>query len=108
MRVSRVHARRLPDQLLTSPARGCRCTRIKDERPHHGHPVVSVSLGLPATFQFGGLKRSDRPPTRMALSTRRRRGVGGAARLSVTACWQLKDGEHPRDRAAAALNLTLR
>src|SRR5260370_37359037 len=32
----------------------------KDERDY-AHPVVSVSLGLPATFQFGGLKRNDRP-----------------------------------------------
>ena len=33
----------------------------RDER-HLGAPIVSVSLGLPATFLFGGLKRSD--PTR--------------------------------------------
>ena len=33
----------------------------RDER-QLGAPIVSVSLGLPATFLFGGLKRSD--PTR--------------------------------------------
>jgi alkylated DNA repair protein (DNA oxidative demethylase) len=32
----------------------------KDERDFT-QPIVSISLGLPATFLFGGLKRSDRP-----------------------------------------------
>jgi len=31
----------------------------RDERDHV-HPIVSVSLGLPATFLFGGLARSDK------------------------------------------------
>ena len=31
----------------------------KDEHDF-GAPIVSVSLGLPAVFQFGGLQRSDR------------------------------------------------
>lgn len=31
----------------------------KDERDF-SQPIVSVSLGLPATFQFGGAKRSDK------------------------------------------------
>lgn len=32
----------------------------KDERDFT-RPIVSISLGLPATFLFGGLERSDRP-----------------------------------------------
>jgi alkylated DNA repair protein (DNA oxidative demethylase) len=32
----------------------------RDERDM-GAPIVSVSLGLPATFLFGGLRRSDKP-----------------------------------------------
>jgi len=56
----------------------------KDERDY-SHPVVSVSLGLPATFQFGGLKRNDRPPRcrcSMAMSW-----CGAAPRASsITAC----------------------
>ena len=32
----------------------------KDERDFT-QPIVSISLGLPATFLFGGLKRSDKP-----------------------------------------------
>jgi alkylated DNA repair protein (DNA oxidative demethylase) len=31
----------------------------KDERDF-SQPIVSVSLGIPAIFQFGGLKRSDK------------------------------------------------
>ncbi|BEP59977.1 DNA oxidative demethylase AlkB [Variovorax sp. V213] len=31
----------------------------KDERDYHA-PIVSVSLGMPATFLFGGLARSDK------------------------------------------------
>jgi alkylated DNA repair protein (DNA oxidative demethylase) len=65
----------------------------KDERDY-GHPVVSVSLGLPATFQFGGLKRTDRP-----LKVPLRHGDvvvwGGAARLVYHGVLALKDGEHP-------------
>jgi DNA oxidative demethylase len=37
----------------------------KNERDF-ANPIVSVSLGLPATFQFGGLKRND-PVKRFAL-----------------------------------------
>ncbi|MFZ5782764.1 MAG: DNA oxidative demethylase AlkB [Pseudomonadota bacterium] len=65
----------------------------KDERDY-GHPVVSVSLGLPATFQFGGLQRSDRP-----LKVMLRHGDvvvwGGPSRLVHHGVLALKDGEHP-------------
>src|SRR3546814_7948569 len=37
----------------------------KDEADFR-HPIVSVSLGLPATFQFGGSRRSD-PPAKVKL-----------------------------------------
>ncbi len=48
-------------------------------------PIVSVSLGLPATFLFGGARRKD-PVRRLAL----RHGdvvVSGPSRLFTTACW---------------------
>lgn len=32
----------------------------KDERDFTA-PIVSVSLGIPATFLFGGMRRSDKP-----------------------------------------------
>jgi alkylated DNA repair protein (DNA oxidative demethylase) len=65
----------------------------KDERDY-GHPVVSVSLGLPATFQFGGLKRTDRP---LKVSLHHGDVVvwGGASRLVYHGVLALKDGEHP-------------
>ena len=48
----------------------------KDERDF-GAPIVSVSLGLPAIFLFGGLKRCDKPQ-RYRLAAWRCRGVGRA------------------------------
>ncbi|WP_421997161.1 DNA oxidative demethylase AlkB [Reyranella sp.] len=65
----------------------------KDER-NYAHPVVSVSLGLPATFQFGGLKRSDRP-TKVPLQHGDVVVWGGPSRLAFHGVAALKDGEHP-------------
>jgi alkylated DNA repair protein (DNA oxidative demethylase) len=77
----------------------------KDERDH-GQPVVSVSLGLPATFQFGGLKRNDRP-----LKVPLRHGDvvvwGGPARLVYHGVLALKEGEHPA-LGRRRFNLTFR
>src|ERR1700739_2772343 len=40
---------------------GARLTRHQDRNERDFvHPVVSVSLGLPAVFQLGGLRRADR------------------------------------------------
>src|ERR1700691_5857920 len=39
---------------------GSRLTLHQDKNERDfGHPIVSVSLGLPAIFQFGGVKRGD-------------------------------------------------
>lgn len=65
----------------------------KDERDY-GHPVVSVSLGLPAAFQFGGLKRTDRP-LKIPLQHGDVVVWGGPARLVYHGVLALKDGEHP-------------
>src|SRR4029077_13514820 len=46
----------------------------KDEQDF-GAPIVSVSLGIPATFLFGGLKRSEKPP-RYRLGQGRRVRMG--------------------------------
>jgi alkylated DNA repair protein (DNA oxidative demethylase) len=77
----------------------------RDERDF-AHPIVSVSLGLPATFRFGGPKRRD--PVR-PLPVRHGDVVvwGNESRLAFHGVAQLKDGEHPllgRHR----LNLTFR
>ena len=70
------------------------------------HPVVSVSLGLPAIFQFGGQQRSDRP-RRVALGHGDVVVWGGPSRLAYHGVLALADGDHPivgRRR----FNLTLR
>ena len=77
----------------------------KDEQDYR-HPVVSVSLGLPATFQLGGLKRSDRP-IKMPLQHGDIVVWGGAARLVFHGVLALKDGEHPLT-GRRRFNLTFR
>ncbi|WP_029586492.1 DNA oxidative demethylase AlkB [Bradyrhizobium sp. URHD0069] len=56
-------------------------------------PIVSVSLGLPAIFLFGGLKRSDRP-RRFRLEHGDIAVWGGPARLVFHGVAPLADGEH--------------
>jgi alkylated DNA repair protein (DNA oxidative demethylase) len=69
-------------------------------------PIVSVSLGLPAMFLFGGLKRSDKP-RRFRLQHGDVIVWGGPARLAFHGVAPLADGEHSllgRQR----INLTFR
>ena len=69
-------------------------------------PIVSVSLGLPAIFLFGGLKRSDKP-RRFRLDHGDIVVWGGPSRLFFHGIAPLADGEHPimgRQR----INLTFR
>jgi DNA oxidative demethylase len=77
----------------------------KDEQ-NYAHPVVSVSLGLPATFQFGGLKRSDRP-IKVPLQHGDVVVWGGPSRLVYHGVLALKDGEHPL-AGRRRFNLTFR
>jgi alkylated DNA repair protein (DNA oxidative demethylase) len=72
----------------------------------YAHPIVSVSLGLPATFQFGGPKRSD-PLRRVALEHGDVVVWGGPARLFHHGVLTLKSGEHPMT-GRRRFNLTLR
>jgi alkylated DNA repair protein (DNA oxidative demethylase) len=77
----------------------------KDE-DDFGAPIVSVSLGLPAIFLFGGLKRSDKP-RRYRLQHGDTVVWGGPARLVYHGVAPLADGEHAllgRQR----INLTFR
>lgn len=71
-----------------------------------GSPIVSVSLGLPATFLFGGLKRSD-PPRRVPLRHGDVAVWGGPSRLAYHGVMPLPDGEHPT-LGRQRLNLTFR
>jgi alkylated DNA repair protein (DNA oxidative demethylase) len=69
-------------------------------------PVVSVSLGLPARFQFGGRHRND-ATQRILLRHGDVVVWGGPSRLAYHGVLALRDGEHPvvgRRR----FNLTLR
>jgi DNA oxidative demethylase len=71
-----------------------------------GAPIVSLSLGLPATFMFGGLKRTDRAK-RMPLFHGDVAVWGGASRLAFHGVAKLKDGEHSI-LGRRRLNVTLR
>lgn len=57
------------------------------------HPIVSVSLGLPAIFLFGGLKRGD-PVMRYALRHGDVVVWGGPSRLRYHGVAELKESAH--------------
>ena len=69
-------------------------------------PIVSVSLGLTATFQFGGLQRSDKVQ-RIPLYHGDVFVWGGPSRLVYHGILPLKDGEH-KNCGRRRYNLTLR
>jgi alkylated DNA repair protein (DNA oxidative demethylase) len=77
----------------------------KDEEDF-GAPIVSVSLGLPAIFLFGGIERRDKP-ARYRLQHGDVVVWGGPSRLFFHGVAPLTDGEHAllgRQR----MNLTFR
>jgi len=67
--------------------------RDKDERDFT-QPIVSVSLGLSATFLFGGLERGERT-VRIPLVHGDVVVWGGPARLRYHGVAPLGDGVHP-------------
>jgi DNA oxidative demethylase len=69
-------------------------------------PIVSVSLGLPAIFMFGGSKRSDKP-RRFRLEHGDVAVWGGPSRLFFHGVAPLADGDHPV-MGPQRLNLTFR
>lgn len=77
----------------------------KNERDF-ANPIVSVSLGLPATFQFGGLNRSD-PVKKYALRHGDVAVWGGPSRLFYHGVPELKDGAH-ETVGRMRINLTFR
>lgn len=70
------------------------------------NPIVSVSLGLAATFQFGGLKRTD-AVRKYVLQHGDVVVWGGPSRLFYHGILTLKDGDHPKT-GHVRLNLTFR
>jgi DNA oxidative demethylase len=69
-------------------------------------PIVSVSLGLPAKFLFGGLRRSERPQ-RLRLENGDVVVWGGPSRLAFHGVDTLADGYHPQT-GRCRINLTFR
>jgi DNA oxidative demethylase len=69
-------------------------------------PIVSVSLGLPAAFLFGGARRNDRP-RRIRLESGDVAVWGGPARLAFHGVDPLADGDHPLT-GQSRINLTFR
>ena len=86
---------------------GARLTMHQDKNEiDYDAPIVSVSLGLPAVFQFGGTSRKDRP-RRMKLESGDVVVWGGETRLAYHGVNTLKAGEHPLT-GACRINLTFR
>jgi DNA oxidative demethylase len=77
----------------------------KDEQDFD-QPIVSVSLGLPGVFLFGGLKRSDKL-ARVPLAHGDVVVWGGPARLRYHGIAPLKEGDHPL-LGSYRINLTFR
>ena len=69
-------------------------------------PIVSISLGLPAVFLFGGLQRTERP-RRLSLSHGDVVVWGGPSRLRFHGVAPLAEGVHPQT-GRVRFNLTLR
>ena len=97
-----------PDACLVNRyAPGARLSLHQDkDELDYSAPIVSVSLGLPATFLFGGPARSD-TPGRFRLVHGDVVVWGGASRLSYHGVAPLADGEHPL-LGRKRLNLTFR
>lgn len=77
----------------------------KDERDY-GAPIVSVSLGMPATFLFGGLARGDKA-ARIPLMHGDVVVWGGADRLRYHGVLPLEDRPH-EILGSRRINLTFR
>jgi alkylated DNA repair protein (DNA oxidative demethylase) len=69
-------------------------------------PIVSVSLGLPAVFLWGGKRRAD-PVRRLLVESGDIAVWGGPARFVYHGVAPLKDGQHPLT-GGARINLTFR
>lgn len=86
---------------------GAKMSLHQDKDEHDfGQPIVSISLGLPAVFQFGGLERSDKTQ-RITLTHGDIVVWGGPSRLHYHGVLPLKAGEHPLT-GSYRFNLTFR
>ncbi|GAA5786940.1 DNA oxidative demethylase AlkB [Chitiniphilus shinanonensis] len=86
---------------------GARLTLHQDRNEHQlGQPIVSVSLGLPAVFLFGGDQRTD-PTRRIPLAHGDVVVWGGPARMRYHGVLPVKAGVHPL-LGECRVNLTFR
>ena len=93
--------------LINRYAPGTRLSLHQDRNEaDYGQPIVSVSLGLPAVFLFGGLKRATRP-ARLPLAHGDVVAWGCAHRLAFHGVAPLPEGEHPAT-GRVRINLTFR
>jgi alkylated DNA repair protein (DNA oxidative demethylase) len=98
----------VPDACLVNRySHGSRLTAHRDaDEQNFAQPIVSVSLGLPASFAFYGLARGGKGRT-LALSDGDVLVWGGPARLVYHAVRPIKAGTHPLT-GAYRYNLTFR
>ena len=98
----------VPDSCLINRYEpGARLSLHQDRNEREfGAPIVSVSLGLPAMFLFGGARRADRP-RRIRLDGGDVAVWGGPARLAFHGIAPLADGVDPLT-GPCRINLTLR
>ena len=93
--------------LINRYAPGARLTLHQDRNERDfGAPIVSVSLGLPATFLFGGMKRTE-PTLKLRLAHGDVVVWGGPARLRFHGVLPLKPYRHPLT-GECRINLTFR
>ena len=98
----------VPDScLINAYAPGAKMSLHQDKNERcHTAPIVSLSLGLPAIFQFGGFERSD-PTQRIALFHGDIMVWGGVDRLRYHGVMPIKPGHHSL-LGEQRINITLR
>ena len=98
----------VPDScLINAYAPGAKMSLHQDKNERcHTAPIVSISLGLPAIFQFGGFERSD-PTQRIALFHGDIMVWGGVDRLRYHGVMPIKPGHHSL-LGDQRINITLR
>ena len=81
--------------LINRYAIGARLSLHQDKNEQdYTHPIVSVSLGLPATFLLGTVRRSD-TPRRIRIEHGDILAWGGPSRLIYHGIAPIAAGEHP-------------
>ena len=93
--------------LINRYAPGTRLSLHQDrDEGHYAHPIVSVSLGIPAMFLWGGAERADKA-RRVPLLHGDVVVWGGPARLRFHGVLPLPAAQHPLT-GACRINLTFR